>query len=615
MYHLLNFAPGGFDVTPTDDALNRYKRLTEDQGQMTATLKGAFDRKEIPKMDSAAILSCVPSNHQVSRAFECAINLSYNANAPATHSLSIPTASTKLIHIFDRAVLDSRSVKEKFECPTSTYVSSAQTESDAWDEMMRFVDHANGNQDLYIWFPCIEFNVFRTGDYIHDGTANLITTVYDHVGKPDLARPVEIPLRIAQFLLYRHYGTNTGQDVVAWQPDNSFTFGTTTVDPTFTTKANYTTYIGTSASFTAGTYPTGNNIPRRLNREEWNLDDIHSAYIANTFNMMNLITPYGLINVVGSTGDFAGTMTIHTCSPWNRVAYLLGHTPYNFGYSETLPYGSSAFNKIYHINRLAWGLLLGSVTKWYGACENILPMITNPRSSALAGRLFDNIYSVIGFGYIGFDKITHFLYPAVTLDWGISTLNNLLYTCNGTWTAGTNFNNPANATGIPGTLTARGIDRAYAVYLNDAQWWRGDQFGDLVSPETTFVQGASNARCKVHYSKDGSTGVKFTKGIYCTQGSESVRIMVVAAVGDNNTFMSVRAYNWNLTDTVVLFMQPKLWDWPGYITGIEVGGLLSAPTTASYIPTTGYYYTIPDWAELPPQPDKMLFDGDPEKDF
>lgn len=582
---------GGFSCHGTENLLKRYDRLVKDQGQLTKGVEKAFDNKGYPVLEAQAALECYGKN-KICFTKEIIGEILFNT----TGRLGTMKTGSSTITILDRKYMNEQNISN----PTlnnvqESLVSRAQTLDDAVAFVGRqlSVDN-NAYNNCFVVYPLTNFpNFFQTGDYCGFDNWNI---AYNNVHPPH--RPLTLS-RTNLVIWIARYFNGWNYNFVGYVDSNGQVqgqWGTKITEPSYTDLAGYNSYVSDTNKFTPYN-PASCTVEFPRCEEAYNVQDILTglSYIAEKYGQYS--TPYGYVNMNGSTG-VNQEVQIFTCPTWSRVGHLLGFLEYDLDYSTHVDNSDSLLhNKIYHYIRYKFGLFLTSITKFIGACDNASVLTNLPRTSHYTRRLLKNLYSMLNFSYFMPDEQTlHFIYP-LAKTYGADYSNNLLWTCNGTYTPGNLFNDYSNNVNIVGTLANSTADLSYRVYLEDYQWWRGDLFGNLNDQDLTVMYSAGSSLSLIRQARDNNESIVLEHGYYASQGCDTCAIDMWANAYGSTTRMKVRMINWNNTDTVIKFIQPVLFAWSGVVTALHLGGLLSTPTADTFVPgvpIASYAY----WANL-----------------
>lgn len=578
---------GGFKARSTESCEKRYDRLIKDEGQLTKGTEKAFDNKGYPKMEAQAVLNCFGKD-KLCFTKEAIVDLLFLCRSVEYVDLQ-DNPTNKRIRVFDKNYMNSQSVSQTLTNYNNSLVSKAQTE----DDLINFVARViySNKDNVYIFAPCTSFTtLWRDNDYVQ--------YLYGPPYRLDVHDRPDINMTYGDWAYWinRHlngtnytcvgYSDSYGALHCAW--------GTQLVAPTFTDAAGYQAYITDTTKFTPYVQ-TSFTVRIADPTDEYNVQDIYSAYTYLVQRYGKYDTPYGAVNFAGSTGENVNTQ-MFVCPVWSRIGYLLNFMEYINKDSTTFDLVRPLVrNKAYHLARLQFGLFLNGLTKLFGSAENVSILLSNPRTSSAVNTAYKNLFSCITPIYYKSDDMMKFIYP-LAKTYSANYTANLLYTLSGTYTSGTLFNNynNANMTSPVGQSTC---DLSYNIYLEDYQWWRGDVFGALNDLKLGIVRSAGSSLSYIRQSQNGEDYVELDKGYYCTQGCDSLEIDLWSDSYGKTEAKKVRCINWNATDSVVRFMQPMFFIWSGVVTSVRLSGIMANPTGNSFNPNA-LYASYPSWGEI-----------------
>lgn len=598
---------GGYASHGNENLAKRYDRLVNDQGQLTKGVEKAFDNKGYPVLEAQAALQAYGSN-RLCFTREAIVDLAYNVLG--TQYVFPTSLDTERFIICPRNLTNKGCLPESLLGPQSL-VSKAQTQDDFYAFLARyFCAYAAPAKGSQFVAPCTDWEWLTSADYIgFDDFEN----VEQYANRCNSRTFWDLPGDVLLYAVSRHLNSTNTQFVGYIDSNNQVVgkFGTIITTPTFTDVAGYNTYITDSAKFTPLTSSV--TLSPAKSNDAYNVQDIYSAYCALAYANGKYHSPFGDMTILGNTVSPV-TLRLTVCNPWYRVAHCLNMVEYDLDFSSPIDnYSVLSLNKLYHLVRYLFGLYLTGLTKIYGSAENVPLFVNHPRTGRVADRIMRNIYSLLTFSYIKpTDNNRYFLQSIVKPTMPSTIYNGVLFKQNGTYTPGTLFNNYGN-TNLTGQLSSSTADYSYTVYLEDAQWWRGDIFGQLRSIDIKPIYSAGSSLSKIYQSPDGSTSVECAYGTYCSQSCDALTIDIWTDAYGSTATKKVRTINWNKTDTVVRFIQPVLWCWSSVVTAIKCAGIMSMITTNTFNPTI-LQASIPNWGELTPLV-KATSSWNPEMDF
>jgi hypothetical protein len=584
-----NSNSGGFKCLPTENLTKRYDRLVNDQGQLTKGVEKAFDSKGFPRLEAQAALNCY-GRDKLAFTKEAIIELLYLLRTTVQQTYTLSNYPAYTIRIYDRKWMNNNTVPSSVNDSRQAFVSKAQNRDDLINQIGRI--YFSNNDYVYLFAPLTDLdNMWNSSDYVIDLLES--PTKQGMYGTPYFEMT-----HINMIHWLNRYMNNSNEQFVGYVSPlgrTNGTWGTILQAPTFTDVAGYNAYINDSTKFTPSN-STSFNFRFSEPSDEYNVQDIMTAYtyVAQKYGVYD--TPYGAVNFTGSTGANQNVVT-YTSPVWARIGYCLNYLEYENNNTTVFDISSVLTrNKLYHYVRYQMGLLLTGITKFFGSAENISILMNNPRTSTVAKTVYYNIFAMLNYQYFTPDgKTLYFIYP-LAKTYSADYTGNLLYTMNGTYTPGTLFNNYNNVN-ITGPLASSTADLSYHVYLEDYQWWRGDLFDSLNEVKISMFTSAGSSLSLIKQAKDNNEIVELESSYYCSQGCDTIVIDLWSDSYGTTSTKKVRCINWNNTDTVVRFLQPLLFIWSGVVTSVKVGGYLSVPTANTFNPSIPYA-SYPFWASL-----------------